>query len=61
MLTLEITDPRLIDHIEEQAERQSKSTDSICQEVLLKCMDLKLIETLGNGKNSEEWGFGSRR
>ena len=61
MAIISLTNDALIEHIEEHASAQGKAKDALCQEVLLKCMELKLIEHMKSGQNTEEWGFGSRR
>ena len=58
IMQIELKSFLLNEHIKDQAEIQGKTPDQLVERVLMRCMDLKLIESMRCTTNSDEWANG---
>lgn len=58
VMQIELKSLLLNEHIKDQAEIQGKTPDQLVERVLIRCMELKLIERMQYTTNNEEWANG---
>jgi len=57
-MNINLTNPSLNERLITQAEIQGTTPDNLVQKVLIRCMDLGLIETMRDTTDATEWGSG---
>ena len=57
-MNINLTNPSLNERLITQAEIQGTTPDNLVQKVLIRCMDLGLIESMRDTTDATEWGSG---
>ena len=55
-MTIELKNIYLIERLQSQAEAQRTTPAQLAEKILLRCMELGLIESMRNTTNAAEWG-----